>query len=100
MTEKLVLTTPIPGTADRTNYKIIQVNLNWAEDAPHAFLKVRLEGDDETFKSVELSSGEQARTDMRALNKANLTTSSMHKRIMQKLIADGHLEGTISGTPD
>ncbi len=41
-----------------------------------------------------------ATTLMRVLNKANLFTKSLHKRIMEKAVADGKLTGTISGPPD
>lgn len=44
--------------------------------------------------------GEEAVTFMTALNKANLSTKSLHKRIMERLQADGKLgAGAISGTP-
>ena len=44
--------------------------------------------------------GATAQALMIALNKAPLDTKSLHRRIMEKLIADGVLAGTISGTPD
>jgi hypothetical protein len=44
--------------------------------------------------------GALADADIVALNKVNLTTNSLHKRILQKLITDGVIAGTISGTPD
>lgn len=34
-----------------------------------------------------------------ALNTANLSVKSLHRRIMERLIADGKITGTISGTP-
>jgi hypothetical protein len=34
-----------------------------------------------------------------ALNKANLSTTSLERRILQRLIADGHLAGSVTGTP-
>ena len=37
---------------------------------------------------------------MQALNKANLSSNSLHKRIISKLITDGVLAGTFAGSPD
>src|SRR5687767_11917853 len=37
---------------------------------------------------------------MVALNKANLSTKSLHKRVLERLVTDGHIAGTIGGTPD
>lgn len=45
-------------------------------------------------------SGDTAVTLMTALNKANLSSNSLHKRILNQLINDGFLAGTISGSPD
>lgn len=44
--------------------------------------------------------GDEAISLMNTLNKANLSTNSLHRRIMNKLIADGHIDGTIIGQPD
>lgn len=35
-----------------------------------------------------------------SLNKANLTTISLEKRIINQLVASGLLAGTVSGSPD
>jgi hypothetical protein len=34
------------------------------------------------------------------INTANFTTSSLHKRILQRLTNDGVIVGTVTGTPD
>lgn len=52
-----------------------------------------------TKRSKEYT-GIDATNKMVALNKANLTTKSLHKRIMEFLQADGVISGTITGTPD
>lgn len=52
-----------------------------------------------TKRSKEYS-GADAINKMVALNKANLTTKSLHKRIMEFLKADGVISGIITGTPD
>lgn len=50
-------------------------------------LKVRYDGD----KAIQL---------MSALNTANLSTNSLHKRILNQLSNDGYLPvGSVSGTP-
>lgn len=60
---------------------------------------VHLLGDQHQVKTHSWK-GNAAHTDIVALNKANLSTKSLQKRIMEKLIADGVVEGTIAGTPD
>ena len=46
-------------------------------------------------------SGAEARTLMRQLNKANLSTQSLHQRVMAKLLADGKIPaGVESGAPE
>jgi hypothetical protein len=37
---------------------------------------------------------------LNALNTANLSTNSLVKRIFNRLVADGYISGTVSGTPD
>lgn len=44
--------------------------------------------------------GTNAMNAMLALNKADLSVKSLHRRIIEKLVADGVIDGTISGTPD
>jgi hypothetical protein len=44
--------------------------------------------------------GATADTLIIALNKANLTTISLEKRVLNQAVTDGKLSGTISGSPD
>jgi hypothetical protein len=44
--------------------------------------------------------GAEAESMLKVLNTANLTVKSLHKRVLERLIADGVIEGSISGTPD
>ena len=44
--------------------------------------------------------GQEAADLMVMLNKANLSVKSLHKRILEKLVADGRITGAISGVPD
>jgi hypothetical protein len=96
--EQLDLTTPeiYPAPAAATSYwKIASVFLNWAG----ASVIVGLVGQNGEKKHVEYS-GDLATIMMVALNKANLSTKSLQRRILERLMADGHLAGTISGTAD
>jgi hypothetical protein len=95
MSEQLDLTTPI-ATPARTFYMVQRLVLDWGNQ----IIQVTVRGSD----NVDVHSqweGATAVTLMRALNKANLTANSLHKRVITQLIADGFLPaGTISGTPD
>jgi len=44
--------------------------------------------------------GTRATDLMRAINKMDFRTKSQHRRIIERLVADGRLEGIISGTSD
>lgn len=44
--------------------------------------------------------GAAADADLTAFNKLNLTTNTLHKRIMNKAIGDGVFTGAVSGAPD
>lgn len=44
--------------------------------------------------------GQTAYDDIIALNKANLSTHSLEKRLFLKLVARGKLDGSVEGTPD
>lgn len=49
---------------------------------------------------VDTAADPKATNLMVALNKANLTSNSLHKRILNQLISDGYIAGTISGSTD
>jgi len=100
MAEKIDLTTPIAGTASRNNYTVIGVVLYWGLNETDAYIKARLLGDDGLVVSHNVGQGPVARTRMIALNKANLSSNSLQKRVLDQLVTDGVLAGTISGTPD
>lgn len=95
MTEKLVLTTAISYT-QTIEYFVDRCDLNWRQAVIH------IELHDNVDKRFEHSYyGSTALTLMIALNKANLSTKSLHKRIIEQLQADGILPaGSISGSPD
>ena len=110
MAERIDLTDPDQSRPGTPVYQVAGLWLDWAG----RYFYVLLVGDDglerqETYRDGqdamgnELPEGEGSTiaTDrMRLLNKANLSTKSLHKRIMEMLINDGRLSGTISGDPD
>ena len=77
------------------SYAVHGLYLNWT----NAVLRIDLIGTDGGIFSHTIE-GPDAIALMRGLNKANLTTKSLHKRIMEQLVADGIITGTITGTPD
>ena len=89
--ETLNLTTPI-STSSVTVARLI---LDWAGAAIYIVLV-------SNGKRFEYSyTGATATTLMVGLNKANLTIKSLHKRIIEQLVADhAELAGTITGSPD
>jgi hypothetical protein len=94
MAEQLDLAAPIvPPT--RTTYTIKLIVLDWTAQVT----QVRLAGSDGVEVLAEWT-GAAAVALMTALNTANLSTSSLHKRVLQKCVTDGKLpSGTVSGVP-
>lgn len=68
-------------------------------DSSKSSIQVTLIG--ENGKTFEYAwTGSLADADIVSLNKVNLSTTSLNRRIINKLIADGVIVGTASGTPD
>jgi hypothetical protein len=97
MAEIVTLTTPIPATAAvrvaslTLDVRQSTIRVIFAEWAAGAFVP-------DGRQIVAEWTGAPALTLMTALNKANLTTQSLHQRIFAQAIADGKLAGTQSGT--
>ena len=91
--ETLDLTTPVqpPST---TTYRVTVLHLDW----PNGVINITLVDNNGVAMTVNYTNAE-ATTLMQFLNTANLSVKSLHKRILEKLVADGKLTGTISGTP-
>ena len=89
--EKIDLTTPKPSV---TSYRVAVLYLDWQ----NAHIQIGLLGPLGEQASFTYD-GEEATNLMTALNTANLSVKSLHKRILEKLIAGEKLAGTISGTP-
>jgi hypothetical protein len=84
----------VPETC--TNYRVANLFLDWDGQMITVCLRCAATGKVLTFTY----SGTEARNMMIVLNKANLSSNSLHKRILDKLITDGKIAGSVSGAPD
>lgn len=91
MAEQITLAAPV-NRPSVTDYRIGY----FAIDVTHQRLIVELVANDETRL---MHVWEEAGALIGALNVANLTQKSLERRIYEKLIADGVLAGTVSGSP-
>jgi len=102
--EEHALDTPITTQTVTTKYHVVRLTLDLdavaSPPAPPGAIRITLR-DNLGGKSEYGYDGLTAQNFIRLLNTANLTTKSMHKRILEKLEADGKLPpGTIVGAPD
>lgn len=96
MAEQLDLSAPETKPAINTTfYRVVFIQLDWRLRT----IMIHLQGENSEIKAFGYE-GDEAQTLMVALNKANLSLISLHRRIINKLVADGKLSGTPSGTPD
>lgn len=97
MAERLTLTTPItPPAPTTTDYVVRSLYLGWEE----ALIQVVLR-DNNGHTLPCTYEGPPATALMIALNKANLTNNSLHKRIINQLTTDGKVPaGAVTGAPD
>jgi len=100
--EKHALTTPITSGTTISDYQVRFLNLHWDGDR-----YVEVGWKDNTGKLYNHTYRNTATTPtlatdlLIALNKANLSIKSLHRRILERLAADGLLAtGTITGSPD
>ena len=96
--EKYALTTP----QARTSVAEIQIRLvvlNWETQSVTVSWKDNAGGEfSHTYASNTTPTG---RTLMVALNRADLTTRSLYKRVLERLAADGVIApGTVTGAPE
>jgi len=78
------------------SYQVLKLVLDWGGANIKVFVKDPL-GDVRRLNYF----GAQATTLMTQLNKANLSTQSLHSRILSQLVTDGKLPaGTVTGAPD
>lgn len=95
MAEQVDLTTAETFTST-TSYKVVLLTFDRLTPMIHIRVQANVSG---RFKDFRYESS-TALALMNQINKANLTSNSMEKRVLQRLIDDGLLIGTISGTPD
>lgn len=104
MAETFVLTTAevVPQIVNNS-YRVIVLLLDWEK----AFIDIQLRGDNGELRRVSYGGPGatsqdriQAQSMMIALNKANLSVKSLQRRILEQLVTDGKLSGTVTGTPD
>jgi hypothetical protein len=102
--EQLNLTTAetIPQ-AITSSYKVITIGLYWEQQ----YIVICLRGDNGkikqfTYGGLDANATEKTKAAnlMIALNKANLSTISLQKRILNQLISDGLISGTVTGVVD
>lgn len=99
MSEIITLSAPLDPA--RIVFRISMMAFDWF----NATIKIHLrEWDGALFGSspfVVMYTGPVATTLMTALNKTNLSTQSLHQRVMARLLADGKLPtGFASGSAD
>jgi len=95
MSEQLDLTTPTLATPGINNFVVSKLILDRDGNRISIFLLA-----DNGERIIHNFHDSEATNLMIALNKANLTSNSLQKRILQKLLDDGVFAGTISGSPD
>jgi hypothetical protein len=103
MSEYVTLAAPVYADPGATTFRIALLVFDWE----HSVIKVHLrEWSGVTFvpggKIVTATyEGAIARNLMVGLNKANLTTNTLHQRVLDRLLTDGKIPaGTCEGTPD
>lgn len=107
MAEQLTLTTPVFTSAGATRFRVWQLDLRRAHpDRPAGILAIFREVDGAGAfisggRSIECAyEGADAEPLIIALNKANLSTISLERRVTERCQADGKLgAGSISGAP-
>lgn len=104
--EKVTLLTPVFQTAGATDFRVWSLTLRRAHpDHPAhvqaTFREVSGTGFTTSGRSLECAYDDvEAEALIVALNKANLTTISLEKRVLQRCQMDGKLgAGTVTGTP-
>jgi hypothetical protein len=104
--EDFTLTTAevVPEVTTAT-YRLVFLSLDWERST----ILIRLRGEHGETKSFTYGGTDPAVTQadrdaalalMVGLNKANLSIKSLQRRVLERLIADGKLSGSITGAPD
>ena len=93
--ERVDVTAPIVKTI--TNWKVTVFNARPEEGI--IFVEVMANTGETRSKIYSPTTTPSGPTLISNLNTANLTTRSLYQRILDRLIADGVIEGTVAGTP-
>jgi hypothetical protein len=99
--ERIDLTVPV--SKQILNWTVARLGLVWS---PFAYIDIGLVGSDGTKLDFHYADDPDAGTTvattlLKFLNTANLSTKSLHRRILERLIADNPgLAGTIGGAAD
>jgi hypothetical protein len=92
MAELLTITSPPP---QQTTWKVNEIHFNWAAQS----IQIGLIGTNNEAKHHSYGST-TATSFMSLCNTKNFTSTSMQKEVLKRLVNDGVIAGTISGTPD
>lgn len=102
--ERVTLTVPIVGVTT-TDYQLRALHLDLGDRATTDDDTVRVDLESTTGLATDPDhirrftyTGAVANAMITGLNKANLTARSLNQRIMDRLIADGFIAGTVTGT--
>lgn len=102
--EELILTDPVtePETT-KSSYRVIALYMNYEALSPTdinpGIVTIQLKDNLGGFFTHEYT-GQIAIDYMKFINTANFSTTSMNKRILQRLSNEGVLSGTVTGAPD
>ena len=106
--EELELTDPVVEPAKTTStFKVMSVLFDLESllviptptQSTGPIVKLRLKDNLDKPYNYEYT-GQTALDMIKFMNTANFTVKSMHKRILERLSADGVLPGTVTGAPD
>lgn len=96
--EQIDLTTPeqypLP-TKTVVSWRVDEIHLQWS--AQHIGIVVL--GPDNERREIHYN-GAIATSLMTTLNKVNMSVKSLHKRVLEYIVADGKMAGTITGVVD
>lgn len=95
--EQVVLTAPVQTDRGATTFRIARVLLDWENQFIEVILREFREGqylgnDNGVGKRLRATyTGAEAEALMRALNQADLSTNTLHRRVLSRLLADGKI---------
>lgn len=101
MPETVTLAVPVQTDPGATSFRVVILLLDFAGAIVQVTLRDWTGAAFGGHTLVVTYTGAEATALMTALNTANLSTKSLHKRVIEKLQADGKLgAGAIAGTPE